>query len=78
VVVRLAAVEVVLVRLVHHSVSVAVEVVLAARLQAVMAVREVLVQVVAVVVVQTVTMTAVLVVLVVTHKSRFGYSDEMA
>jgi hypothetical protein len=67
----------VLVRLVHRSVSVAVAAVHLTRLQAVLVVQVVLVLAVVVALAQTATIMVVLVVLAVTQKSRFGYSDEI-
>jgi hypothetical protein len=68
---------VVLVRLVHHLVSVAAAAVHPTQLQAVLEVQVVLVLAVVVALAQTATMMVVLVVLAVTQKSRFGYSDEI-
>jgi hypothetical protein len=67
----------VLVRLVHRSVSVAVAAVHPTRLQAVLEVQVVLVQAVAEALVQTATMMVVPEVLAVTPKLESGYSDEI-
>jgi len=69
---------VVLVRLVHRSVSVAAVAAHPTRQQAVLVVQVVLVQAVAVALAQTATIMVAMVVLAVTQKSRSGSSDEMA